>query len=250
MLRMLLASVALTLWLVSTPLIAQIKIPAGARVQMGSGMLEAGGVNLEVAGQFLVSAGQASGLGNVSILGSGLIDGGSGLIRLSGDWQNAGSFVRGTGLVDFVDGAVSVAMISGNSAFYGLSFVSAVGKRYLFAPNSEQRIESLLRIRGTGPNPIQIASSLPPQVARLNLAATGAQDIAFDGVSNVYATGQPLAPTLTNQGGTGNANGWFGLSINGEVRFIPTLNGLSLALMALLFGLLAGPALSRFTVRS
>lgn len=49
-----------------------------------------------------------------------------------------------------------------------------------------------------------------PAIAFLNLATGGSQAIANVGVSNVHATGQRLAPTLTNQGGSGNAVGWFG----------------------------------------
>ena len=50
----------------------------------------------------------------------------------------------------------------------------------------------------------------PGSVAFLNLLPSGTQSIANVGVSDVHATGQPLAPDQTNQGGRGNAQGWFG----------------------------------------
>jgi hypothetical protein len=228
------------------PLHAQIHVPAGARVQVGDGALQAGGLDLTVSGGFLVATGQVLGLRHVAISPGGLISGGTGMLRLAGDWRNDGSFVRGSSLIDFVDGAgLTEATISGSSQFSRLSFVSAQGKRYRFAVGTEQRIDTSLRIRGTSAIAIQIASTQAGQIARINLATAGTQDMAFIGVSDVHASGQPLAPLLTNQGGTGNDRGWFGNPPDGVARPIPSLNLMSLTLMVLLFGLLARPALTR-----
>jgi hypothetical protein len=236
----------LAMSIAAQPLHAQIHIPAGARVQVGDGGLQAGGLDLTVSGALLVSAGQVHGLRHVSIAPGGLINAGTGLLRVAGDWRNDGSFVRGSSLVDFVDGAgLAEATISGSSQFARLSLVSTQGKRYRFAVGTEQRIDTSLRIRGTSASAIQIASTQAGQVARIGLANTGTQDMAFIGVSDVHASGQPLAPLLTNQGGTGNDRGWFGNPPDGVARPIPSLNLMSLTLMALLFGLLARPALTR-----
>lgn len=228
------------------PMWAQISVPTGARVDIGNGTVRGGGVDLAVAGQLLISAGQMLGLRHVGIANGGVIDAGDGLIRLVGDWRNDGSFLPGSSLVDFVDGAgLAEALVSGDSEFSQLSFVSTQGKRYQFMVDSEQQIAASLRIRGVSGNPIQFASTQPGQVARINLSSTGAQDIAHVGVSDVHATGQPLAPLLTNEGGSGNANGWFGVPLSGEVHPVPSLNLGSLALLALLIGFLARSALSR-----
>lgn len=67
----------------------------------------------------------------------------------------------------------------------------------------------ILQIVGNGA-PIQVDVTASGSIAFLNLATGGTQNIANVGVSDVHATGQHLAPTLTNQGGSGNDTGWFG----------------------------------------
>jgi hypothetical protein len=70
------------------------------------------------------------------------------------------------------------------------------------------------------------------------LLASGTQSIQHVGVTDVWATGQHLAPTLTNEGGGGNAFRWFRASSGGTDELaVPTLGDLAtLALAALLAG--------------
>jgi hypothetical protein len=166
--------------------------------------------DLVVGGNFQVATGTLQNVRNITIQGGGTLDGGSGLIQLGGNWTDNGSFIAGTGEVDFHDacGGAS-ASISGSSTFYRASFVSAIGKSYTFAVGATQKILSLLQILGTAPNPIQFKSSTPGQVAFINLIASGTQNIQHVGVTDVWATGQCLAPGQTNEGGGGNAKNWF-----------------------------------------
>jgi hypothetical protein len=66
------------------------------------------------------------------------------------------------------------------------------------------------------------------------LLAGGTQNIQYVGVSDVHATGQHLAINQTNDGGTGNATGWFGTAIAGNTVPTPTLSWFGSFLLALL----------------
>lgn len=108
----------------------------------------------------------------------------------------------------FLDGPAESAVL-GSTAFANASFGSANGKRYRFESGSTQTVAAQLEILGTGA-PIQIDVTQPGAIAFLNLLPSGTQNIANVGVSDGHATGQHLAPAQTNQGGRGNADGWFG----------------------------------------
>jgi hypothetical protein len=50
----------------------------------------------------------------------------------------------------------------------------------------------------------------------------------------VHATGQHLAANQTNDGGSGNAKGWFGSAAAGNTVPTPAFSGIGLLLLALL----------------
>jgi hypothetical protein len=187
---------------------AQTVVPTGASLALNGGGLDLAGTGLQISGLFSVAGGSVDNAANIAIAAGGALDGGSGQIAVLGDWSNAGSFLAGGSTVDFVDGAAS-SQISGSTSFANASFVSSTGKNYIFAVGSTQTISGLLTINGTAAQPIQFRSTSAGQVANIDLLAGGSQNIADVGVSDVHATGQHLAPTLTNDGGTGNALGWF-----------------------------------------
>lgn len=107
------------------------------------------------------------------------------------------------------DGLTAASAILGASQFANLSLVSASGKRFRFESGLSQSVLGTLQISGNGP-PIQMDVTASGTVAFLNLAPGGTQAIANVGVSDVHATGQHLAPTQVDQGGSGNVQGWFG----------------------------------------
>jgi len=187
---------------------AQLTVPAGSSFTLGGGDLDLAGSGLQIGGLVSVGSGGILNALNVAIAAGGTLDGGSGQIALSGDWSNAGNFLPGSGSVNFVDGGVP-SQIGGSTNFTNLSFVTAGGKNYVFAAGSTQTIANLLTIAGTAAQPIQLRSSAAGQVANINLLAGGSQSIVHVGVSDVHATGQHLAPSLSNEGGSGNATGWF-----------------------------------------
>jgi hypothetical protein len=149
-------------------------------------------------------------------------------------------FTAGNGSVNFIDGGIAQSNISGNSTFDNVSFVSATGKNYVFAVGTTQSISGLLTILGTSTQGIQFRSSTAGQVANIDLLAGGTHSIQYVGVSDVHATGQHLAPNLTNDGGTGNAVGWFGAAAAANTVPTPTLSWIGLLLLALLMTMAAG----------
>ncbi len=229
------------LLLLSVPALAQVVVPANASFALNGGNLDLAGTGLQVAGAFSLGAGNVNNAANVAIASGGSLDGGSGTITLFGDWSNTGTFTAGTGSVNFVGGSVAQSNISGNSIFYGASFVSAAGKNYVFAVGATQNISSLLTITGTAALPIQFRSSAAGQVANIDLLPGGSQNIVHVGVSDMHATGQHLAASQTNEGGTGNADGWFMSGVNGGGNAVPTptLSGIGASLLALLLAVFA-----------
>jgi hypothetical protein len=96
-----------------------------------------------------------------------------------------------------------------------------------------QTVNNLLDIAGTTALPIQFRSSAAGQVAYITCYQWRADDPAR-GVTDVWATGQWLAPLLTNEGGGGNANRWFGGSAPVIGTPIPTLADATLVALAAL----------------
>lgn len=220
------------------PALAQVVVPSGATFALSGGSIDLGSTSLQVGGSFAVDSGSVQNVDSVSILAGGTLDGGSGMLTLFGDWSNAGTFNAGTSTVNFIDG-VAQSNIGGNSTFDNASFISANGKNYVFAVGTTQSVSGLLTILGTSTQGIQFRSSTAGQVANIDLLAGGSQNIDFVGVSDVHATGQPLAPTQTNDGGTGNATGWFGAAVGANTAPTPMLSDIALLLLALLLATIA-----------
>lgn len=188
---------------------AGIQVPAGAGVQVSGGRIDTAGGDFLIGGRLVLGSGELRGIGALRIAAGGSADFGSGVATLTGDWENRGSFIAGSSRVELRDGGAAFSAILGTTEFANLSLVSLSGKRYRFESGFTQRVAASLQIQGTG-LPLQVDVTTPGSIAFLNLLASGTQSVANVGVSDVYASGQNLAPTQTNQGGNGNANGWFG----------------------------------------
>jgi hypothetical protein len=229
----------------ASPVFAQVIVPSGAAFSLGGGSLDLGNTSLQVGGSFAVGSGNVQNVDSVSILAGGTLNGDSGTLTLFGDWSNAGTFAAGSSTVNFIDG-VAQANISGNSTFNNASFVSANGKNYVFAVGTTQSVSGLLTILGTSAQGIQFRSSTAGQVANIDLLPGGTQNIQYVGVSDVHATGQHLAANQTNDGGSGNAKGWFGSAAAGNTVPTPAFSGIGLLLLALLLVGFAARAFATF----
>jgi len=226
---------------------ADVIVPANALGSLNGGTLDLGCTDLVVAGTLQLGSGRVLNARNVTIQTGGVLDGGSGTLEIGGDWSNNGGFLAGTGTVRFRDScATASATISGSSSFANARFVTSIGKNYVFAVGSVQTITRALQITGTVPKPLQFRSSAPGQVASINLTGTGTQQIVHVGVTDVWATGQPLASGQRNEGGGGNAKGWFG-STNppAEVAIIPALSTLMLCILSAVLAFVASFDLRR-----
>ena len=223
---------------VSTCLAAGITVPAGAGLNLGGGQLAAAGGDLLIGGTLQLGAGEVVGLRNFTVAGGGQGSLGSGQIELFGDWSNAGTILPGSSLMRFVDGALASSSVLGATTFASVSFVSANGKRYLFQSGQTQTVSNALAIQGTQALPIQFDVTNPGNVANINLLPTGTQAIQYVGVSDVHATGQHLASNQDNDGGRGNATGWF-RTLAAPYMAVPGVTPWSLLMLLLAMGMLA-----------
>lgn len=225
---------------------ADLDVPAGGQYILDAGVTDMACTNVTVSGTLLVQGGSLVNVRHLSIQPGGTIDGGSGLIELGGDWNNAGTFIPGTSQVNFRDlcGLTSV-VIAGSTTFHDLSFVSSIGKNHSFFTGTTQTVGGELEIVGTAPLPIQFRSTSSSVTAFIDLLPGGTQAIQHVGVTDVWATGQWLAPLLTNEGGGGNANRWFGRPTKLAPIKVPTLGDAALAIAALMLGLAGAMNLRR-----
>lgn len=216
---------------------ADLIVPAGSQYILDAGVTDMACTNVTVSGTLLVQSGSLVNVLHLTIQPGGTIDGGSGLIELGGDWANSGTFTAGTGQVNFRDvcGLTSV-VISGSTTFHDLSFVTSIGKNHSFLTGTTQTVAGELEIVGTAPNPIQFRTTSSGVTAFIDLLPGGTQAIQHVGVTDVWATGRWLAPLLTNEGGGGNANRWFGKPKVAPIQ-VPTLGDAALAIAALMLAL-------------
>ncbi len=225
--------------LFALPAFATLDVPAGTVSSTGGGAFDLACSDLLVAGTLNLDGGQIINVRHVNIQPGGVVNGNTGLISLYGNWSNGGSFTAGNSTINFADNAACTtgSAVSGNTTFRTVNFISAIGKTYTFAAGSTQYVTGVLSISGTSALPINFVSSVPGQLAYIDLS--GVQLIGGVAVDWVGAAGQWLAPGATNRNANGVAPRWFG---QGEP--VPILNGALLVLLTL-FMLLAGARLRR-----
>ena len=200
-------ALAVTL-LASANLCADIRVPANARLHVDGGRIDFSGTSYLGYGVLRLGAGRLDRLDDFRVLAGGSADLGSGVLRLSGDWENRGSIAAGTSIVEFLD-APGDSFLLGPTEFSTLRATTTQGRRLRLESGVTQRVLASITLVGTGA-PLRIDSSVPGEAAFLQLLAGGTQDITNVAVWDVHATGQPLAPDESNQGGNANVQGWFG----------------------------------------
>lgn len=216
---------------------ADILVPAGGGLALDTSSTDVSCGDVTVAGTLLLQKGSLNNVRNLSIAAGGSVVAGSGVITLSGNRSDAGSFSAGVVAVNFVDAPTcsTSSTISGTTTFATFSLISTGGKLYRFAAGSTQTILTLFRASGTAALPLRLESNGASQTALINL--TGQQLINDLAINDLRATGVPLAVTLSNRNLTGTAIGWFGLT---EARYAgPETSGFTLGAICrnlLLFG--------------
>jgi hypothetical protein len=222
---------------------ADVVVPAGATWSLGNGALDLGCTDLNVAGTLAVDDGAAVHARHVTIAPGGSTTVASGNIALGGTFANHGHFAPGSGSVTIGDEPCAAAGgLSGATTFHDLVLASGTGKTVVLESDRAQSVLHRLVVRGNAGAPLAIVASKPGAQAYTHLAAGGTQDIAHVAVTDNWATGQPLARNLSNEGGGGNVRNWFGIVL--EVP-VPSLGLAALALLALLLGGIAMRRLAR-----
>lgn len=191
-------------------------VPSGGFFNVSpSGSVDLACTELAVEGTFNLSSGEVNQAFNVDIGATGLIDGGSGTLNVSGDWTNAGTFNAGTGSVVFQDGcSVSPITLSGNTTFYNLTLSSTSGRPFVVPAGSHITVLGTLTLLGTPGHPLQLSSS-SSQTAFINLGPGATVSSTNANVASNVQIG--AAPPVS----------------------IPTLGGYSLMALGLMLYLLA-----------
>ena len=208
---------------------AELAVGSGAALDLGTGSLDLGCADLNVAGTLSAGSVGFGAARDVAIAPAGVVNGDSGTLALSGDWSNAGSFNAGTSSVQISDGCGLLSgAVSGSTSFASLSITSSSSRQVNFAAGSTTTVTGGLTLAGQSGALLAIRSTLGGSAAFLQ--ALGAQLVQFVDVEDNDATGgNPI--TLGPESVTGtNTPGW---------QFAPPVPVLGVfGLLALALGLL------------
>lgn len=159
---------------------------------------------LNVQGSFNLNSGQASNIGGVNIGAGGNLDGGQGTLSVSGNWNNSGTFVPGTGSVIFTDGcAAGPIQFTGTTLFNNLTLSSSTGRRFIFPAGKLVTITGTLTLQGTSGQPITLLTAGSQTTLVMapgsHLVSNNATGFYVDPNGNVII-GPPSIPTLSEYG--------------------------------------------------
>lgn len=193
-------------FLALTSLLARADLTIGPGVTVSlppGGSLDLGCTKLDVQGSYLISTGSVSQVTNVDIGAAGQLQGGAGTIALSGNWNNAGGFVPGSGSIVFNDNCgAGPILISGNTSFHNLTLSSAVGRTFVIAAGASITVSGTLTLLGAPGLPIQLAAA-PGQNALIGLAP-GAQVVSSNAAVpasvRIASLAQTAIPSLDDVG--------------------------------------------------
>lgn len=215
---------------------AQISIGAGSVVDMGTAAIDIGCIDLGVDGTLNIQGGAYTGIRHLLVNGSGAVDGGTGVISLSGDFARNGSFTPSGGEFRSVDGCSSTGtMFTAGNQFNRLLVSTATGRTLQLPGNSTHTVNQSLRLAGTAGHLLQVRSIVPGSQAHINLLDGASQAISYVDVSDNHATGQVIAagtPASFNSVQGNNTKRWF-VESAAPVP-VPALSVWALALMGFL----------------
>jgi hypothetical protein len=226
------AAVAIGLLLlgVATPSLAgSLSVGAGSTLDLGTGSLDLGCADLDVAGTLTAGTQGFTSARDVAIQPGGTLNANSATLTLAGDWDNAGTFNRGTSTLQMTDGcALLGGVVTGNTTFANLSINTTSAKQVNFTAGSTQSVTGQLSLFGAVGNLLQLRSTVNGSAAFLNV--TGGSSVNFLDVDDINATpGNDIAVGYNSVKGP-NTPGWlFGVAV-------PMLGPLALLALALVLG--------------
>lgn len=218
--------------LCAAPLLAQMDIGAGSTLDLGTGTLDLGCVDLGIAGTMHLSQGGISGIRSVSIQSAGQLGADAGSLAWSGDWTDGGQFVAGSSTASSVDGCgTTSSTFHAGESFYGLSLQSAQGRDVRFATGLTTNVAASFTASGVAGQPLRIRSTIPGGAAILTLAPGATQSVFAVDVADSHAS-PPIAPGPASNYSSikeSDSDGWFE---SAAVAAIPALSTTGLILIA------------------
>lgn len=206
-LQLALLPLAAFVWAVSPPAQAQITIGSGASMDLGTGSLDLGCVDLSVVGTLSAGTVGFDQARHVTIDPTGTVNGESGALRLAGDWDNTGTFNAGTSSVEIVDGCgVASSTVSGSSSFNDLDITSASAKQVSFEAGETTTVTGNLALTGASGSLLQVSSTTGGVAALLDVQGTSNTSF-IDVQDNDASAGNDVVLTVGSVKGA-NTPGW------------------------------------------
>lgn len=181
---------------------AQVNDPLGGFVSVtASSSMSLACTALTVQGTFNVGPGLVFNTGDVGIGVGGIINGGQGLLSMSGNWSNTGTFNAGTGTVVFTDGcAAGPLTLTGTTVFNNLTLTSANGRTFVMPAGSNITVLGTLTLQGANGQAIHLISS-SGQTAIINLGPNSNVVSSYFDTNDVQIGATPQSiPTLSEYG--------------------------------------------------
>lgn len=138
---------------------AQLSVPNGARITLPAGShTDQTCTSLNVDGTLSLAAATVEHIGGLRIGSTGRLHVGAGTLEVSGDWNNIGTFIPGTGSVVLNDDCIAGPIrILGKTTFNNLT-LTGDNTEYLIGEGAEITIQGTLRLQGASGKPVQLAS--------------------------------------------------------------------------------------------
>lgn len=214
--RRMAASVALCCGLVA-PAWSQFVLGAGGSIDMSAGgSWDLVCTSVQIEGDLNVGIGQFSTASSLNVAGTGVFNGGSGLLSVGGNLSSSGTFNPQTGSVLLTDGCIgNTSQLSGTMVFRNLTLSSTTGRTFVIPAGTNITVLGTLTLQGTSGQSIQLISS-GGGTAVINLGPSATVNRSF---ANVAGNVQIGAAAIANN--------------------IPTLGEYALMLLALLMGMAA-----------
>ena len=212
---------------------AKLSIGAGSSLDLGSGSLHLGCADLIVAGTLGAGTAGFAGARDVTIDPSGVMNGNSATLELTGDWDNSGSFSAGASTVRLVDGCgLFSAVVAGSTSFASLEITTASAKQVSFETGATQTVTGSLTLAGIIGALLKLRSTLSGSAGFLDVLGTSSASYV-DVQDNDAGGGSPIALGPESIKGP-NTPGWASPI---KVPSVSLVGGLSLISLLLAHGL-------------
>jgi hypothetical protein len=226
------AVLCLGLGFAGAALAGTLTVGSNASIDLGTGSLALGCADVDVTGTFSAGTVGFTQGRDVSIAPSGILNGNSATLQLSGDWDNSGSFNAGTSSVQVVDGCSLLSgVVAGNSTFNNFSITSALARLATFTAGTTQQVNGAFTVAGASGSLLQIRSSVGGTKAFINVQGTSSATFV-NVADNSALLGQPIALPSNSIKGP-NTPGW---QLTPMVPLLPPLAAVLLTLALLTLG--------------